>query len=178
MRSEDIVHLEHFLRDCRESVLTNIKRVLFCSPDNEEIIRVKDILKNDEIVIRTRETWDLNNIPDTDSDLVVICNTLMCSNDPKKWIDNACSRTRWVIVLDVCIGHRGGSEGERAVSDGDVMRYTMPPHMVAKCEDAFDLNQVKERIIKLLPFKSPTECRVEGYEVATQFVMLLKGDKS
>jgi len=176
MKNNDVEQLEIFFSSISH-IIGKINKAVMCSPDPREISLVRRHFRADNVVELDRKAWDINKTCPEESDMVMACNVFMESPDPLLWINNACARTKWFVILDNCISHRGNIQGETAVSIGDVMRYTMPPIMVAKLPTAFDLNTISDRIIKIVPYDLESHCGVEGYHKATSFIALIKGNR-
>lgn len=184
MRDRDIEELESILKTwvddgCFETPAGragSIRSIVTCSADGRESRTLKQFFPGSQIEDMTSNQWNLDEACPSTSDMVLACNVFMCARDPKRWIENACRKTRFFVMLDNCVSHRGNVEGETSPSTGDFMRYTMPPHMEAMLPESFDLNRVADRLISLHPYEMDSGCGVTGYDKTKMFVALFRGD--
>lgn len=160
-----------------EDLLTDVRSGVVCSANPEELRMLEELFPKAWFTGMSEHQWNLDDGCPEESDLVLASNVFMCARDPKRWLENACRKTRFFIMMDNCVAHRGNVEGETSPSTGDVMRYTMPPHMVAMLPTAFDLNRVADRLVSIGVYESPSDCGYPGYEVSRKFVALFRGDR-
>lgn len=176
MHDNDIGELEELLRVESTGSLKGCRSFLFCSPDSREIATVKKFFHPLDVTSFDLHDWDLDQPCPGQYDVIVACNVFMCAKDPDLWFSNVFSGCKFAIVIDNCIGYRGGTEGETSPSTGDVMRYTTRERE-AKLPGAYDLKKLSDRIIYGKSYESVSMCGVEGYGTSVRFAYLFRGDK-
>lgn len=86
--------------------------------------------------------WDLNTPPPAGlrADLVIICNTMLCSPDPMLWLRHISQVAPLVLIQDLACGRR---ESTRITSPttGDRQRYSVSSHGIIGKTDP-DVNPV------------------------------------
>lgn len=175
MRIQDLKKLEEKLLSWN---LQDVKNIVICSADSQQKELLHDIFPDATISTLDRGEWNLESPSPIKSDLLIACNVFMNATNPLKWLQMSLKGTRYLVVLDMVVSHRGGAEGETSPSTGDVMRYTMPPLFTAKLPNAFDLNKIKKKISDVEAFEYESGCRVAGYDTTKMFIALLKEEKT
>jgi hypothetical protein len=79
-----------------------------------------------------RRSWDLDRDDPAGpaADLVVVCNTMLCSRDPASWLRRLFRASPLVLIQDLAVCHRGRDGLHVDPPTGDVMRYSVSSHGV------------------------------------------------
>lgn len=75
--------------------------------------------------------WNLDDPPHEGlrGDLVLVCNTMLCSTDPALWLANIAIAAPLVLIQDLAVARREPGR-HCAVASGDVARYSISTHGV------------------------------------------------
>jgi hypothetical protein len=184
VKSIDVEKLSSFLLSMRRSYPKWADReIIVCSMSPPEMELFDRIFPSTDhnVTSMSKGVWDLSNECPIDSDIVIACNVLMYTGDPERCILNARKRTRLFVMLDQCIAHRGGQEGELAMfgdKDHDVKRFSMS-HVGwnAVYPDAYDLSKMKDDIVSLDSFTIETH-HPEPYRLARTIIAAFRGDRA
>lgn len=73
------------------------------------------------------EAWDLNGTrpPPHGADLVMACNTFLCSEEPMDWMVKCANNFRWLLIQDCAVARRH-SYRHLAPETGDHTRFEAP----------------------------------------------------
>lgn len=154
MRQEDLHGIEAFLKtpDAMEAT-KNVRTIAVLSP-MEEMDLMRHMFPNAHVVGFDQAAWDLRNkYEHRGYDMIVICNTFLCSADVDLWFNNLYEGQPGSLILiqDLFKGWRGGTDG-RATETGDLTRFHWTPHFKPSAEVSYDLAQQEGRMISLFSF--------------------------
>lgn len=151
-----------------------IGSVVVLSPTGGEIERWQAAYPRASVTGWHIRDWDIREPCPRRFDLMVAADTFLCAADPDLWFRNCFAACRWLVVLDLCRGFRGGGGRELPVGfdadpvTPDCMRYSCPPEMVALLSTAYDLNVHRDRMRHLATYPIGSN--------GINFVALWKGD--
>lgn len=149
MRAEDIDAVARVL----ERVRPDVKRAIMTSGSSEEEGLLRRMWPHVAISNLSESDWDLDGphpMALMGIDLVVACNTFMCSRDPGRWLDNLAQTSRLVMIQDLAVAQRR-QDRHLSLETGDVMRYSLTTHgIIGKTDEGhmvFDLSSSGYRVI-------------------------------
>lgn len=175
MRSPDVTQLEKFLGERKER-FGDVRNVILCTGDSSEVQALVKTFPGVNVTNVTKNQWDIQERPyPRDIDMVLACNVFMCSKDPLTWFKNGAASARHLVIMDHCVAWRGGTE--ELGKPEDQKRFTYPPLMVAKHEEAFDLHSVGDALLEVEPYNYPSGCGVQGFEDVLMFIAHIRGGK-
>ena len=95
--------------------------------------------------------WNLNEKTDRSWDLVIASGVLMMSGNPSLWFENIFHSCNTLWMLDHVDRDRGP---DQMGTDGDSVRYHLPPDVTSHFPDAFDISLAGE-VTKLYTYVNP-----------------------
>lgn len=111
--------------------------------------------------VTTKDEWDLNSPPppNVSADLIILCNVMMYSPDPARWLKNLGLAAPLILVQDSVRARRGGTtELGHGDVDGDSMRYGISHLGVEAVTDpgspTFDFSTSGHAIVDLELYRS------------------------
>lgn len=136
----------------------NISSILCLSPSYEEFQLIKEMShemshRSQKILslnYSVRTDWDLNTVSKQYADLIIACNVMMYSNNPKLWFDNIMKSCHTFLCQDVISRQR--SDNSEFGQDGDSMRFRFDGDgdwHVGRDVNAFDVSSLPYKLSNL-----------------------------
>ena len=151
----------------------NVTGVTIVSASNEEVEIAREFWPHAEVRQLSEGQWDLYEegpLPlDRDWGILIMCNTFLCSRDPKLWLSNISRTHRYVLIQDLAEDERVGDR-HLSPETGDFSRYSGSSHGVMGQTDpgheVHDISTFGYRII---------DCLSYGFDnnAGTKFVVIL-----
>jgi len=149
MRPEDIKAISKVLVRSKPAV----RRVMLLSGSDEEKELVWKLWPQALMTDMSEAEWNLYGTHPAawiGIDLVMVCNTFMCSKDPGLWLDNIAQSSRYVLIQDLAIAKRR-QDRHLAPETGDFARYSVSSHGIMGETDpghlVYDLSTSGYRVI-------------------------------
>lgn len=155
MRDHDVEAIEELILSIPKEI--KINSVAAVSGESMEIDLCKRLLNVDLKCISEKE-WNLYNECDfkLNVDLMLACNTFMCSKNPLLWLQNIAKVSKYIILQDLSSAARG--QGKITAPDsGDFMRYSVSSfNIIGKTDDdalpIFDFSKCGIDIINCIEY--------------------------
>ncbi len=141
MNADDVTEISHVIG----KLDIEPRSICLLTPNSLEEEAVRARWPRASYVTCERGGWDLDSDrdPGFSVDLVVACNTFLCSSDPAAWLRRIFAVSPLLLLQDLSVARRGIGRHIDPAS-GDVMRYSISSHGIIGLSDpgspVFDLS--------------------------------------
>tara|TARA_Y100001970_G_C14232171_1_gene859341 strand:+ start:2169 stop:2783 length:615 start_codon:yes stop_codon:yes gene_type:complete len=137
--------------DLWKSEMKYPKLIGLLSPYYNQYSLFKELFSDSKITVLDINSWNLNSQKKFKFDLISASLVFMYSPNPEKWFSNVFSSCNTFWIHDLI--NRSRSDSDILGPDGDLMRFSLSPDYISDFDNAYDLNEHRERIINFVKFE-------------------------